>query len=163
MDKQLEMFMAGQISDPFTVLGAHAHRQAGQSGTIYRAYIPGAKRVMALLREGDLELARVHEGGLFEAFRPGPHVYEPYRLKADFGTAGLSTFYDAYSFNPVLSEYDLFLWNQGNHYQIYHKLGAHPMVHQGVAGVAFAVWAPSAKKVSLVGDGNFWDGRRHPL
>jgi len=158
-----EMFMRGQIGDPFAVLGAHSERRGGQSGTVYRAYIPGAETVTALLKEGELELGKVHPGGFFEAFRPGSHTFEPYRLRAGFGQAGVSSFYDAYSFDPVLSEFDLFLWSQGNHYEIYHKLGAHPLTHQGVNGVAFAVWAPSAKSVSLVGDGNFWDGRRHHL
>ncbi|MDR0881723.1 MAG: 1,4-alpha-glucan branching protein GlgB [Candidatus Adiutrix sp.] len=163
MDKQAKLFMAGQISDPFSVLGTHPSRQGGLSGTVFRAYIPGARQVAALLPSGRLELARVDPEGLFESFQAGPHDFQPYRLEALFEPGGRSTFYDAYSFGPVLSEYDLFLWNQGNHYQIYHKLGAHPLTHQGVKGVAFAVWAPSARQVSLVGDGNFWDGRRHHL
>ena len=163
MDKQLEIFLNGQNTDPFTVLGAHAHRHEGKSGTVFRAHIPGALNVAALLPEGALNMKRIDDRGLFEAFRAGPHTYEPYRLKADFGSGVLSTFYDAYSFKPVLSEYDLFLWNQGNHYQIYNKFGAHHTTCEGVNGVFFAVWAPSAQRVSLVGDGNFWDGRRHPM
>lgn len=163
MDKKLELFMAGQLSDPFAVLGAHPHRQGGISGTVFRAYIPGAVKVRALLERETLEMELIRAGGFFEGFLPGPHVFKPYRLQADFKSGALSTFYDAYSFEPVLSEFDLFLWNQGNHYQVYRKLGAHPMKCEGVAGVCFAVWAPSAKKVSLVGDDNFWDGRRHPL
>ena len=159
MDKTAELFMNGRIHDPFMVLGAHAQRLGENSGTVYRAYIPGAQEVAALLAEGELELKKVHPAGLFEAFQAGPHDFKPYRLRADFGSGNVSTFYDAYSFAPVMSEYDLFLWNQGNHYKIYEKLGAHPMTHQGVKGVTFAVWAPSAKKVSVVGDGNFWDGR----
>ena len=163
MDNQVELFMKGQVSDPFSILGAHALRRGVESGTAFRAYIPGASRIRALTAEGPLELSKIHPGGFFEAFRKGPHNYEPYRLEAEFSPGGPSSFYDAYSFAPVLSEYDLFLWSQGNHYQIYHKLGAHPIVHQNVRGVLFAVWAPSAQKVSLVGDGNFWDGRRHPM
>jgi len=161
--KEMEYFMADKIVDPFSVLGAHAQYRDGVSGTVYRAYIPGAEKVTALLSEGDLELAKTHPGGFFEAFRAGSHAYGPHRLRAVFNPGGVSTFYDAYSFGPVLSEFDLFLWNQGNHYQIYHKLGAHPVRHQGVEGVSFAVWAPSAKRVSLIGDGNFWDGRRHHM
>jgi len=162
--EKVELFMAGQLSDPFAVLGAHPERRGGISGTVFRAYIPGALKVRALLDpEETLELSPTRPGGFFEGFLPRPHVFQPYRLQADFKSGATSTFYDAYSFGPVLSEYDLFLWNQGNHYQIYNKLGAHPLRHEGVAGVSFAVWAPSAKKVSLVGDDNFWDGRRHPL
>ncbi len=163
MDRLVELFMNGQVSDPFAVLGAHAFRRKGQSGTVFRAYLPGAEKAAALLPEGELELTKAHPGGLFEGFKAGAHDFRPYRLRADFRPGGASAFYDAYSFGPVLSEFDLFLWNQGNHYQIYNKLGAHPMEHEGVAGVLFAVWAPSARRVSLVGDGNFWDGRRHPM
>lgn len=159
----MENFMAGKVFDPFSILGAHAQFMAGVSGTAFRAYVPGAEKVTALLPEGDLPLKKIHPGGFFEVFRPGPHIYEPYRLKAVFAQGATSIFYDAYSFKPVMSEFDLFLWNQGNHYEIYNKMGAHPLCCQGVSGVVFAVWAPSAKKVSVVGDGNFWDGRRHPM
>jgi 1,4-alpha-glucan branching enzyme len=114
-----------------------------------------------LLSGGEVELSSL--GGkvadFFEGFAAVDHNFEPYRLRVEFAE-GESSFFDAYSFRPVLGELDLFLWNQGNHYQIYHKLGAHPLAHQGVSGVVFAVWAPSAKKVSLVGDRNQWDGRR---
>jgi len=81
----------------------------------------------------------------------------------DFGTNVPATFYDCYSFSPVLSEDDLYLFNQGNQYRIYDKLGAHPCLHQGVSGVFFAVWAPSATRVSLVGDFNQWNGLRHQM
>ncbi|MDR3039036.1 MAG: 1,4-alpha-glucan branching protein GlgB [Candidatus Adiutrix sp.] len=162
--EQAELFVSGQIADPFSFLGAHAARRGGQSGTIFRAFIPGAKRLSALLKDEHLDLEKIHDAGLFEAFKPGAHNFEPYPLRAYFSPeARPSYFFDAYSFEPGLSEYDLFLWNQGNNYQVYNKLGAHPLTHQGVKGVLFAVWAPSAKRVSVVGDGNFWDGRRHPL
>lgn len=163
MDKTADLFLSGQIYDPFEYLGAHAQRRGGESGTVYRAYVPGAESMEALLDEGTLKLAKIHPAGLFEGFKAGPHDFKPYRLRADFGSGNVSRFYDAYAFTPVISEYDLFLWNQGNHYRIYDKLGAHPMVHQGVRGVTFAVWAPSAKGVSVVGDSDFWDGRRHHL
>ncbi|MDR2725826.1 MAG: 1,4-alpha-glucan branching enzyme, partial [Candidatus Adiutrix sp.] len=161
---QEELFVSGRVADPFSFLGAHAETRGGRAGAVFRAFIPGAKRVTALLKAEHLELAKVHEAGLFEGFLAGPHDFEPYPLRAHFSAGGRpSDFQDAYSFGPVLSEYDLFLWNQGNHYQIYNKMGAHLLTHQGVKGVHFAVWAPSARRVSVVGDGNFWDGRRHPM
>jgi 1,4-alpha-glucan branching enzyme len=101
-------------------------------------------------------------GSFFETFDVIDHDFKPYRLRVKFAQNTV-TFFDAFSFVPVLGELDLFLWNQGNHYQIYEKLGAHPMVHQGVSGVLFAVWAPSATRVCLVGDRNLWDGRRLPM
>ena len=72
-------------------------------------------------------------------------------------------FYDIYSFPPVLGELDIHLLAEGNHLASYRKLGAHPMVHEGVEGIAFAVWAPNARRVSVVGDFNDWDGRRMPM
>ena len=70
---------------------------------------------------------------------------------------------DPYRFPPVLSDLDLYLLGEGTHLQLYDKLGAHPLVHEGVAGVVFAVFAPNAKRVSVVGDFNNWDGRRHAM
>ncbi len=68
-----------------------------------------------------------------------------------------------YRFGPVLGEMDEYLLGEGRHLQLYEKLGAHPMVHEGVEGTAFSVWAPNARRVSVVGDFNAWDGRRHPM
>ncbi|MDR2611913.1 MAG: 1,4-alpha-glucan branching protein GlgB [Deltaproteobacteria bacterium] len=99
--------------------------------------------------------------GLFEGWLASrDYEFKPYRIRAEYEGGGVSVFWDAYSFMPVLGELDLYLWNEGNHYRIYDKLGAHPVVHQGVKGTVFAVWAPSASKVALVGDRNAWDGRR---
>jgi 1,4-alpha-glucan branching enzyme len=126
--------------------------------------MPDALKVSVLLPGETLELSADPEDpakALFSGLHFGDHEYKPYRLRVTYKTGGaVSTFFDAYSFRPVLGELDLFLWNEGNHYKIYEKLGAHPMTCQGVKGVLFAVWAPSAKKVSLVGDRNLWDGRR---
>ncbi|MDR1081591.1 MAG: 1,4-alpha-glucan branching enzyme, partial [Deltaproteobacteria bacterium] len=98
--------------------------------------------------------------GLFEGWHCGDYEFRPYRVRADYGDGNVSVVWDAYSFQPVLGELDLYLWNEGNHYRVYEKLGAHPVVHQGVGGTVFAVWAPSARKAALVGDLNGWDGRR---
>lgn len=163
MDQQLQLFMAGQISDPFSVLGPQSGERDGRPATVWRAYMPAAVKAELLLEGQSRPMERIDPAGLFETVLPGRLEIRPRRLRAQFEDGSVSTFYDAYSFPPVLSDYDLFLWNQGNHYQVYYKLGAHPLMFQGVEGVVFAVWAPSAKKVSLVGDGNFWDGRRHPM
>ncbi|MDY6850729.1 MAG: 1,4-alpha-glucan branching enzyme, partial [Thermodesulfobacteriota bacterium] len=91
---------------------------------------------------------------MFEALIPGPHDFAPYRLEVEFKPNHRAVFYDCYSFTPVLSDYDLYLFNQGNHYQLHEKLGAHLWRHQDVSGVLFAVWAPSARRVSVVGEFN---------
>ncbi|MDR2459913.1 MAG: 1,4-alpha-glucan branching protein GlgB [Deltaproteobacteria bacterium] len=159
-----EKFVHGEVGDPFTVLGARPQWKNGKSAVLFRVYVPDAKKVTVHLPSEELSLLPIDEKldpGLFEGYHFGDYDYNPYRVSVEYKSLGhKSSFYDAYSFLPVIGELDLFLWNEGNHYRAYEKLGAHPMVHQGVNGVLFAVWAPSAKKVALVGDRNFWDGRR---
>ena len=86
----------------------------------------------------------------------------PYRLRLEVGGGNTVEIDDPYRFPPVLGELDAYLIAEGNHLRLYEKLGAHPMELEGVAGVAFLVWAPNATRVSVVGDFNGWDGRRHP-
>ena len=106
------------------------------------------------------ELPRIHAAGLFA----GPvEARDPhYRLRARFGDNEVEM-EDAYRFPPILSDMDLHLLGEGTHLELYNKLGAHPMRHEGVDGVAFVVFAPNARRVSVVGDFNFWDGRRHAM
>jgi len=163
--EQLKTLLSGEMRDPFDVLGVHPIALDSGPGVVVRAFLPGAQKVAALDLNPGIEtgMPQVNEAGLFELVIDGNRQIAPYRLRVDFGTGLTSTFYDSYSFSPLLSEYDLYLFNQGNHYQIYEKLGAHPIHHQGVTGVLFAVWAPSATRVSVVGDFNQWDGRRHAM
>jgi 1,4-alpha-glucan branching enzyme len=160
-----DRLVSGQLADPFSVLGAHPVMLENEPGVVVRALLPGARNVTVLdLSPGqETPAILVDTHGLFEAILKGEREIFPYRLKVDFGTNVISTFYDCYSFEPVLTEYDFYLFGQGNHYQIYEKLGAHLWRHQGVAGALFAVWAPSASRVSVVGDFNQWDGRRHQM
>jgi len=163
LDKRLKELFAGNIADPFSLLGAHPYSQDGMEGVIVRVFLPDAKNVFVadLDPENDIPAGVVNRKGLFEAFIAGIKNISPYHLKVDFGTGITVKFYDCYSFLPVLSDFDLYLFGQGNHFRIYEKLGAHPFRHQDVSGVLFAVWAPSASRVSVVGDFNQWDGRRH--
>lgn len=162
---QFKAIRSGEVADPFDLLGAHSHKVQGRDGAVIRAWLPGARSVVVLHPDlaGEVPAEEIDSEGFFEALVPGPYTFRPYRLRVEFEPGRFSTFYDAYSFEPALSDYDLYLFNQGNHYQIYEKLGAHPWHHQGVPGVLFAVWAPSAARVSLIGDFNQWDGRRHPM
>ena len=86
-----------------------------------------------------------------------------YELEADYGDAGTFTHRDPYSFVPTLGELDLYLIGEGRHEHLYELLGAHIREHEGVTGTAFAVWAPAARAVNLVGDFNFWNGIAHPM
>ena len=108
-----------------------------------------------------MPLRRIHADGFFEAVFPGEQAMFPYRLRTDY--AGQHEFEDPYRFPPVLSDFDLHLLAEGTHHKTYEKLGAHVMEIAGVRGVSFAVWAPNAQRVSVVGNFNHWDGRQHPL
>ena len=163
--EKIRLLARGEMADPFVILGAHYVDREDVSGVAVRAFLPGARELMVLdmVPGRQVAAAEVEEPGFFEAFFPGASKILPYRLKADFGGGSISTFFDCYAFQPVLSDHDLYLFNQGNHFEIYNRLGAHIINHQGVSGVLFAVWAPSAKRVSIVGDFNQWDGRRHQM
>jgi 1,4-alpha-glucan branching enzyme len=149
--------VGGYHADPFRYLGLHD--EAGRP--VVRVFLPGATRVSAVDKSGrETELPRVHDAGLFVGEAPSSD--RDYRLRVRW-QADEVELDDPYRFPPVLSDFDLHLMGEGNHLQIYDKLGAHPIVHAGVAGVAFAVFAPNARRVSVVGDFNLWDGRRHAM
>jgi len=148
--------IGGYHADPFRYLGLH--EEGGHP--LVRAFLPDAERVFAIDRAGrEHELARIHEAGLFSGEVPEAGGY---RLKANWSGRAFE-FEDAYRFPPVLSDFDLYLLGEGTHLRSYEKLGAHPMTLEGVDGVAFVVLAPNAKRVSVVGDFNGWDGRRHAM
>ena len=155
--------------DPFAVLGAHLIHRPGQEPVLaIRAYLPGAPAAWVVEgwqdgqgAEHRMEMA--HPEGFFEAVFPDRQTVFPYRLKRALEGGGTTVFHDSYSFLPTLTEFDIYLFNAGNHHRIYEKLGAHACVVNGIAGVQFAVWAPSARSVSVIGDFNGWDRRRHAM
>ncbi|MGP3696498.1 1,4-alpha-glucan branching protein GlgB [Rhodobacter sp. NSM] len=149
-----QAIVEGAHGDPFSVLGLH--RRGG--GHVLTAFVPGAER-LAVLASREIEAAPV-EGfpGLFAvAMQP-----EPYRLRAT-GQGAVWEFEDPFRFGPVLGEMDEYLLGEGTHRRLWRVLGAHPIRHEGVEGTHFALWAPNAERVSVVGDFNIWDGRRHPM
>jgi 1,4-alpha-glucan branching enzyme len=159
-DEKVRSVVAGDHPDPFSFLGMHA----SEEGLVIRAFLPGAETVEAVSPAGDSlgALDRVHRGGLFE----GPVSAKertPYRLRVAWEDGNGSEMDDPYRFPSVIGEQDLYLFGEGNHLRLYEKLGAHPMVLDGVAGTSFAVWAPNARRVSVVGEFNLWDGRRHVM
>ncbi|MDR0536171.1 MAG: 1,4-alpha-glucan branching protein GlgB [Puniceicoccales bacterium] len=164
---ELESFLSVTQSRPHDFLGMRRARgEDGADGLVARAFLPGAV-ACELVGEGaagrTLPLTRVHPAGFFEGFLPGGRDPFPYKLRAVGGDGVSRLFDDPYSFWPTLGELDLHLFNEGTEQRLHDKLGARPLVHQGVAGAAFTVWAPSARRVSLVGDFNDWDGRRLPM
>ena len=108
-------------------------------------------------------LRRIHDAGLFEGEVPRRRPLQPYVLRIRYRNGATLTKHDPYFFAPQLTEFDLHLFGEGNHHHIYYKLGAHPQVVDGVAGTRFAVWAPNAQRVSVVGSFNLWDGRKHAM
>ncbi|HET9904814.1 MAG TPA: 1,4-alpha-glucan branching protein GlgB [Xanthobacteraceae bacterium] len=148
--------LEGRHADPFAYLGPHEENGV----PVVRVFLPDATRVAVLHRGGEAELSRIHEHGLFAGAVPG--LDGAYRLRATF-SGGTVEIEDPYRFGPVLSDFDLYLLGEGTQLRAFDKLGAHPITMDGVEGVAFAVLAPNARRVSVVGDFNFWDGRRHAM
>jgi len=147
-------------ADPFRILGL---RKSGD-GWVARVWRPDLDAVT--LRETgkgarSFVLEKVHPDGLFEATLSGVEASFPYELELHSAAGTTWREADAYAFGPVLGELDVHLFNEGTHYEVYKKLGAHLREHEGVAGTHFAVWAPNAQRVSVVGDFNHWDGRVH--
>ena len=156
--------------DPFSVLGPHAvgDGAAGGRGRVVRAFLPEARDAWVVdLARGEpgrrMPMTRVHPDGLFEAPFPDRNAPFPYRLAVENGDGHAWEFDDPYRFGPVLTDYDLHLLGEGTHFKNYERLGAHLREHEGARGVHFAVWAPNAERVSVVGNFNHWDGRRHPM
>jgi 1,4-alpha-glucan branching enzyme len=151
--------VTGDHPDPFSFLGMHPSKGGGY---VVRVFLPGARTVEVVSYDGDAlgELERIHPDGLFT----GP-VAEmvPYRLLIAWEGGGEAEVEDPYRFPAVLGEQDLYLFGEGNHLRLYEKFGAHPIEFEGVAGTSFAVWAPNARRVSVIGDFNFWNGRRHVM
>ncbi|WP_412049942.1 1,4-alpha-glucan branching protein GlgB [Hoeflea sp. Naph1] len=156
---EAEAIASGAHEDPFSVLGLHDH----QKGMIARAFIPGADSVEVLTLAGE-PVGQLEQGavaGLFEG-RVNLKQRQPLRYSATNAT-GAWQIGDPYSFGPVLGPMDDYFIAEGSHLRLFDKLGAHPITHEGAEGVHFAVWAPNARRVSVVGDFNDWDGRRHVM
>jgi 1,4-alpha-glucan branching enzyme len=147
----------GRHSDPFRYLGPHVENDHA----VVRAFLPKASDVEAIDERGHAaSLARLHEAGLFAGILP--RDVTRYQLRARFGDTVVEL-QDPYRFPPILSDFDLYLLGEGTHQHLYDKLGAHPMTLDRVEGVGFVVLAPNANRVSVVGDFNFWEPRRHPM
>ncbi|MFO1128950.1 MAG: 1,4-alpha-glucan branching protein GlgB [Rhodospirillales bacterium] len=159
---RVQRIVSGADGDPFSYLGMHID---GRDHLVVRAFVPGAEGV-GVIRAGRAEpvakLSPIHREGLFEGRFPHEGGPFPYRLRVSAGGQD-RTIEDPYRFPPLLGDMDVYLIAEGRHLRLDEKLGAHPMVLEGVAGVGFAVWAPNATRVSVVGDFNEWDGRRHPM
>ena len=157
---EYDELLAGCHNAPHNILGLHNFGK-GQVFTVYR---PEAKQIFVTNAKGEqkVELEEVGEGsGFFGLYVDGKKYKSDYLLHIYYGENDVVVTADPYAFEPQISSDDLYLFAEGKHYQIYDKLGAHPMTINGVKGTYFAVWAPHARAVSVVGNFNMWDGRLH--
>jgi len=167
--EEIEAIARGEHGDPFAVLGPHAAKADGQEAIAVRAFLPDAARAAVIPTGGSpgapepQAMARLHPAGFFEAVFPSRGDPFPYRLRWTDAAGAEHEAEDPYRFPSTLSGYDLHLIGEGTHYRLYERLGAHALILDGAAGATFAVWAPNARRVSVVGDFNAWDGRRHPM
>jgi 1,4-alpha-glucan branching enzyme len=162
---QIEDLVTGRHSDPFGLLGPHLN---DRGAIVVRVFQPAAREVhlrVLLPSAMDLPMERRHPNGLFEAELPGVSSTQglDYQVVVHFASGVTVERRDPYQFGRVLSDFDLHLFGEGTHLEIYRKLGAHIVQIGAARGVHFAVWAPSAQRVSVVGDFNGWDGRVHPM
>ncbi len=157
---EIAAIVEARHGNPFGFLGPHE----APGGLIIRAFVPHAENLEVLDAAGGhvAALTRRDEAGFFEGQIKGKKKRFDYRLKAS-NSGGAWELHDPYSFPSFLGALDDYLLREGTHKKLYERLGAHAVHHCGVDGVNFAVWAPNARRVSVVGDFNGWDGRRHQM
>jgi len=162
--QNLQQLVEASCSEPHRLLGMHVLPRG--RGLVVRAFLADTKACQIVSLEDEtvrFPMKRLHPDGVFEAQLPDHKQPFGYRLRAERNNGEIHQFHDPYCFLPSLGEQDLYLFNEGNEHFIYRKLGAHPHLMGEVPGVAFAVWAPGARRLSVVGDFNRWDGRYHPM
>jgi 1,4-alpha-glucan branching enzyme len=167
LDVHIEALIRGQHSDPFAVLGPHPISLVGQPYWAVRFFFPWAEAAEILTATGQVFPAeKLHPEGFFESVLPlTDEAVAPgsYRIRYRTSEGAWIEIHDPYAFPYLLSDFDLHLLGEGKHYDSFERLGAHARTVEGVAGVHFAVWAPNARRVSVVSDMSRWDGRVHPM
>jgi 1,4-alpha-glucan branching enzyme len=165
--KDIDLLLSGQCAQPHSLLGMHPVTHQGKSGVVVRALLQDALSCEVVDPRSQPEvrfpMEKTNAAGLFEVFIAArPEVFG-YRLRLEKSNGETRQFHDPYSFLPTLSSQDLYLFNEGTEQRVYQKLGAHLREVDGIRGVSFAVWAPNASRVSVVGDFCRWDGRFFPM
>ncbi|MFH0794340.1 MAG: 1,4-alpha-glucan branching protein GlgB [bacterium] len=164
MPEGIKRLLAVEHHDPHNILGPHPAERKGQKGVVVRAFHPEASKVELLLPNSKPRaMSEQATSGLFEIFLSGESLPLSYQLRFHLTSGEKLERHDPYQFLPTLGEMDLHLISEGRHWRLFDKLGGRLKTTDGVEGVAFAVWAPNARRVSVVGDFNRWDGRIHPM
>ena len=166
--EEIDRIVHSDHHDPHQVLGFHVLPATAENGptAVIRCFQPAASSVVLLSGPNEEErrdLYKTREEGLFEIVLPGCEHFFSYRFEARYPDGTSHRFHDPYRFWPQLGDYDRYLFNNGTHYRLYDKLGAHPATIDGVGGTIFRVWAPNARRVSIIGNFNYWDGRIHQM
>ncbi len=160
----IERLISNQYADPFELLGSHLHSTAEKNYWVVRTIQPQAREVFLVDVSQNIEypLHHTYHSDFFEiSLDQEPFIYQ-FRVVDETGISRLV--HDPYTFNnSLITDFDIYLFRQGNHHIIYQKLGAHPVMINGTSGVSFAVWAPNARNVSVLGNFNHWDGRSHQM
>jgi 1,4-alpha-glucan branching enzyme len=166
LELDLAALARAEHGEPFRLLGPHAVEREGLQRILVRTIQPYAASVSVVVKGETIPAERAGPEGIFEALLPPSYKkLEPrdYRLRVRWDDGHVSETPDAYAFPALLTDFDLHLLGEGSDWQSYEKLGAHVREIEGTVGVQFAVWAPNAQRVSVVGDFNRWDGRVHPM
>ena len=169
-----EALIGAYCSNTHSILGMHrlpGYPEEGKGELVVRAYLPNAEECsVAKLnkyhsnkKEVLFPLERIGNSDVFEGVLDGQKEFFTYQLKVAYNNGTIHQYYDPYSFLPTISEESLYLFNEGKDRFIHNKLGANFITVDGISGISFSVWAPAAKRVSVVGDFNFWDGRSHMM
>jgi 1,4-alpha-glucan branching enzyme len=166
--EQVARLIEGRQENPFELLGPHVVADGGRQALAVRAFLPGSAQawvVDSAHNHVSRPMRRIHPAGLYEALCPMADGPRPgrYVLQTADQHGNRSVMHDPYAFPNLLTGYDLHLLNEGTHWKSYERLGAHPRTIDSIEGVNFAVWAPNASSVSIIGDFNQWDARRHAM
>ena len=160
--QELDRLIQSDQHNPHQVLGIHPAEGAPGQVAI-RAFKPHADQMLLVIDNSKISMTRIREQGVFEAVITPPAQEFDYSFEASFPHNVSQRIEDPYRFGPLLSDFDQYLFNNGTHYEIYTRLGAHLLSVGRVAGTVFRVWAPSARRVSVIGNFNYWDGRVHQM
>ncbi len=164
LPKDVERLVRVEHPDPHSILGAHLHTVEEKAGVVVRAFHPEATQAeVAVEGKEPFLMEKCHPGGLFACFLPDQDLPVSYKVRFTFADGNQWESNAPYRFMPTLGDLDLYLAGEGTHHRLYERLGAHLHETDGVKGVSFAVWAPNARRVSVIGDFNRWDGRLFPM
>lgn len=158
--------VGGEEKDPHSILGMHVVKQNGKNAVVVRAFLPNGESIMIIdekNRRKKYSMQKVHTDGFFHCLIEDRDEWFPYLLEYTDATGHSWRGHDPYAYIPTISEYDRYLFGAGNHYEVYNKMGGRLITQQGNRGASFTVWAPSALSVSVIGNFNLWDDRRHHM